>query len=78
VQTYVFEGLSKIRVKATDENQSVRFHLTFQSSSKPGVVQFEVPSAHAMAFLSDADATEAARLADPAPAAASEANLDGR
>jgi hypothetical protein len=51
-KTYEFEGFSKLLVGPANEAAGVRFHLTFQSSSKTEIVKFEVPSGVAMAFLS--------------------------
>jgi hypothetical protein len=57
-RTYVFSGLSKVQLSTSDEKSTLRFRLTFQSSSKSGIVQFDLSSRHAMAFLSGLQAIQ--------------------
>jgi hypothetical protein len=48
---HVFGGFSQAEFLAVNENSGLRFRLTFQSSSKTDVVQFDLPSGQAMAIL---------------------------
>ena len=50
--THVFEGLVDLKLEVVSETSTVRFRLTFRSKSKTDIVQFELSSGHALAFLS--------------------------
>jgi hypothetical protein len=52
MKTHDFEGLSRIQLSPRNGNSTLHFRLTFRSSSKTDVVQFELPSDHAMGILS--------------------------
>lgn len=49
---YLLTGLSQVRLSPVEENTALRFHLTFQpEKSRQDTVQFQLPSAQAMAVL---------------------------
>jgi hypothetical protein len=48
----IFRGLAKILLEPRDKNSTLRFHLTFRSSSHQSrKIQFDLSSDEAMAFL---------------------------
>jgi len=48
----IFRGLTKILLEPKDKNSTLRFHLTFRSSSsQTRKIQFDLSSDDAMAFL---------------------------
>lgn len=47
-----FERLQKVELKAVKGNEELRFRWTFESKSQNQIVQFDLPSGHAMALLS--------------------------
>jgi hypothetical protein len=52
VRTHNFDGFSRLQLSPRNEKSTLHFRLTFRSSYKTDVVQFELPSGHVMEILS--------------------------